>query len=94
LQFLAWLEADGLPRRNGDFRTRPGISPDTGFARPYIEDAKATQFNAFALTKRSLHALKDGLDRHLGLRLGYTRFAHDFINNIELDQDILPDLRR
>jgi hypothetical protein len=94
LQFLAWLEANGFTWGDGDFGAGPGIATDASLAGPDVEDAETAQLNTFSLTKRSLHALKNGLDGHFSLRLCYSSLTHYFIDNIELDQDILPVFRR
>ena|SRR5437588_13118580 len=85
LQLLAGFESHGFARRDGHFSASARVTPDSRFARPDIEDAEASQLDAFAMGQGPLHALEDSLDGHLGLCLGYPRFVDHFINDIELD---------
>ena len=85
LQLLAGFESHGFARRNRYLSAGARVTSDSGLARPHIEDAEASQLDAFAMGQGPLHALEDSLDGHLGLSLGYPRFIDYFINDIELD---------
>src|ERR1700692_2178062 len=90
LKFLAGLESNGLARWNRNLGSGARIPADARLARTNIEDPEAAQLNALAVCQRALHAFEDGLHRHLGLGLRYTGPVHNFIDDIELYQDILP----
>jgi len=66
VEFLAWLEADGFARGDGDFRAGAGVAADSGFAGLDGEDAKATEFNAVSANEALLHAVEDGVDSGFG----------------------------
>jgi hypothetical protein len=68
MEFLSWLESNGLARGYADFGSGAGIATDTGFAGANTEDAKSAQFDALAGGQGLLQAFKDRI--HRGLRLG------------------------
>src|ERR1700692_3688777 len=90
LQFLAWLEAHSLARRNGNLRARARVAANPALARAPIENAKSSQLNAIAAGQCILHALKDGFHRQLGLGLGDARSGDHFIDNVEFNHGRLP----
>jgi hypothetical protein len=67
LQFLAGLEADGAPGRDAYFLAGSRIPADAALARLHLEDAKASQLNAFATLHRMPHRFEDSVNRQLGL---------------------------
>jgi hypothetical protein len=84
LEFFARLEADSFARWDTDFRAGARVAANAGLPGLDVEDAKSTQFNAVALGKGSLHGLKDGFDRHLGLGLGDACAVDDLIDDVQL----------
>src|ERR1700690_4587535 len=90
LQFLARLEADGLAGRNGNFGPGTRIASDAGLARAHVKYAKTAQFDAVANGERLLHALEDGFDGELRLRLGDPGAVHHFIDDVELNHRMSP----
>src|SRR5258708_1929463 len=90
LQFLAWLEAHGLARRNGNLGSSARVATDAGLARAHIEHAESAQLNPIAAGQRILHALKDGFHGQLGLGLGDASPGDHFVDNVELDHERLP----
>src|SRR5882724_2840661 len=90
LQLLARLESHSLTGWNRDFRTGSRVASDAGFARPYIEHAKASQFNAVTLSQGAAHALENSFDSQLSLGLGNAGLVDDFVDDVELDHWLLP----
>src|SRR5690242_6567236 len=90
LQLLAGLEAHRLAGRDVHLGAGTRVTADAGLARAYVEDAKASQFNAVAVGKSFLHALKDGFHRQLGLGLGDAGLVDHFVDNVQLDHEPLP----
>jgi hypothetical protein len=90
LKFLAWLEAHGFSGRDRHFGARARVAANACFSGTDVEDPEAPKLNALAMCKRALHALENGLHCHLGLGFGYAGPVHNFIDDIELYQDILP----
>jgi flavin reductase (DIM6/NTAB) family NADH-FMN oxidoreductase RutF len=93
LQFLTWLEADGLAWGNRHLRTGARITSDPGFPRTDVEDAEAPQFDPFALCESPLHALENGLHRHFRLGLSDPSAVDYFIDDVEFDQSHPPHRR-
>src|SRR5580700_4104686 len=89
LQFFPRLEAHRFAGRNRYFSSGARIASDAGFARAHVEHAKSPQLNAIAVGERFLHALENGFYRQLGL--GDAGSGYDFVDNIELDHERLPD---
>src|SRR5690348_8120260 len=87
LQLLAGLEAHGLTGRNGNFRASARIAPDACLARLDVEDAEAAQFDTVALLEGLLHRFEDGLYRHLSFGFSNAGPIHDFVDDVQLDQD-------
>src|SRR5579871_1470795 len=90
LKFLAGLEAHCLARRDGDFSSSAGIPADSGLAWTNVEYPESAQLNPFTAAQRALHAFENCLDGHLRFRLGYARFVHHLIDDVEFDQSCLP----
>src|SRR5208283_177355 len=88
LQLLAGLEAHGFARRNGNFCAGARVAANSGFARAYIEDAEAPQFDAISGRKRLLHAFKNGFDRKFGLRLRDAGAVHNFVDDVEFNHGL------
>src|SRR5579863_9000552 len=84
LQFLARLEADGLPWRDRHFGTSARVAANARLARTHIEDSKATQLDPLPLGQCAFHTFENGFDGHFGLGLGDTSAIHNFIDNVEL----------
>src|ERR1019366_2819533 len=89
LQLLAGLETYGLAGRDRDFRAGARIASDPRFARFHVEDSEATQFDAVARFERFLHGFEDRLDCHFGFGLGDAGAIHDFVDDVQLDQNSL-----
>ena len=62
VKFLARLEANSLAWSDGDFRTSPRVAADSRLTRAHIKNAKTSQLNAIARSKRLLQALEDSVD--------------------------------
>ena len=86
LQFLARLEPDRLAWRNGDFGSGARVPADARLSRADVEDAESAKLNPFTAPERTLHALEDGFDGHLGFCLGDARSIDHFVDDIEFDQ--------
>jgi len=67
--FLTWLKADGLSRRNWDFGPCPWVSADTTLTRFHKKDAEASKLNALA----SLHGLFESSEKRV-----HSNFSFDF----------------
>ena len=89
LQLFAGFEADSLAGRNAHFRAGTGVAPDSGLAGSYVENAKATQFDAVALRQSLFHTFKDSFNCHFGFGLSDTGLVHDFVDDVEFDHDRL-----
>lgn len=92
VQFFPWLEPDRLAGSDGDFRTRTGVAADAGFARAYVEDAEAPEFDTLSGSQRFLQAFKDGVDRCLCLIAGEARSFNHPMHDVLLDQGILQSI--
>jgi hypothetical protein len=68
VQLFARLETYGLAGSNADLGTGAGIAADPGFAGADTENAKSTQFDAFAGCQSLFQALEDRI--HRSFRLG------------------------
>ena len=90
LKFLSGFKANSLPGRDRHFGSRSGIASYARFARADIENTKAAKFDTLSLRQRPFHALKNGFHSHFGFGLRDAGPVHNFINDIELDQDNLP----
>ena len=90
VKLFARLEANGLARRDADFRSGPGVAANARLAGPDAEDAEAAQFNAVAGCQSLFEALKDGV--HGGFRFGAGQpgALNDVMNDILLDQCVYP----
>jgi hypothetical protein len=86
LQFLAGLEAHGLPWRNAYFGARPGVTTDSSLAGFYVKDTKTAKFNAVVSGEGLFHGFEDGLDRYFRFGLGDACAVYDFIDDIQLYQ--------
>jgi hypothetical protein len=86
LKLFTRLETNGLPGRNGNFRTRSRIATDTCFPRPDIEYSEASQLNAISFTERLFHRFKYSLYRHLCFGLCDAGSINNLIDNVELYQ--------
>src|SRR5271167_4559770 len=85
LQFFAWLEAHGLPWRNGNLCAGTRVSPDTGLPRPDIEHAEPAQFNPIALGERTLHAAENGFYGQFGFGFSDSGLVDHFVDDVKLD---------
>src|SRR5579871_604504 len=94
LQLLARLESNRLPGRNGDFGARARIAPDAGLAWTHVEDSETTKLDALAAAQRSLHALENGLDGHLGLGFRDAGLVDYFVDDVQFNQSRLLVLPR
>ncbi len=86
LQFFTGLKTHCLPWRNGDLRTGTGVPANAGLSGPYVEDAKAAQFDSLSLRKGTLHTFEDSFHCHLGLRFGYPGAVHHFVDDVQFNQ--------
>src|SRR3972149_2682754 len=86
LEFLAWLEADGLARRNVHFLTGAGIAADAGLTGLDGEDAEQSEFDALSAAQGAFQGLEDGLDGVLGLGPGDAGGGDHFVDNVQLNQ--------
>ena len=89
LKFLPGLETHCLAGWNGNFRSCAGIATDTCLAWLHCEDAKATKFNTIALFEGTFHFSEDSFHGHLGLGFRDSCLAHNFVDDIQLDQGVL-----
>src|SRR5277367_3744272 len=80
LQFLARLEADRFPRRDGDLGSRARVTADAGFPRAYVKDTEPAKFDPFATAESALHALEDRLHCHFGLGFRNPSPVDHFVN--------------
>jgi hypothetical protein len=85
LQVLAGLEPHGFSGRYVHFRARPWIAADARLTRLYREDAKAPQLNPIVRFQGVFHAIEDGVDGLLGLRLTDACPFDDLIDKVEFD---------
>ena len=92
VELFSRLEAHGLARRDRDLGSGARIASDSGFARPYIEHAKAAQLDAFPSRQRLLQALKDCVDCGLGLVARKAGPLDDPVHDVLLDQGILQEI--
>ena len=90
MQLFAGLEADCLPRGNGDLCAGSWIAAYTGLAGLNGEDAKAAQLNAVALAERFFHGLEDGIDGGFRLDAGKPGAFDNSLDEVLLDQDGSP----
>src|SRR5256885_1270012 len=90
LQLLSWLEAYGFAGRDRNFRAGARVPSDAGLSRPYVEHAKAPQFNAIAFGECSLHAFENSFHGRLGLGLGDAGLVDHFVDDVELNHRRLP----
>jgi hypothetical protein len=86
VQFLTRFEADRFAGGNGNLSTGSGVSPDSGFAGAYIEDAEAAQFDPVAAGEGFFQAFKDGIDGRFRLIAGQTRSLDHIVDDVLLDQ--------
>jgi hypothetical protein len=89
LQFLAGFETHGFAGRNADFLAGARIAANAGFARAYIEDAEAAQFNSLAFAESVFHGFEDGFDGLLRLGPAHTGLIYYCIHDIELNHTSL-----
>jgi hypothetical protein len=82
LQILAWLEADGLSRRNGNFFTGPRIPTDSRFSGLDRENAKATQLNTIIFFQGCLHGFENGIDGGFSLGSGNAGSLNNLVNDV------------
>src|SRR5262249_48133937 len=68
------------------FGSRARVPADAGLSRTDVKYAESAKFNPLTATEGALHALEDGFDGHLGLRLRDARPIHHFVDDIEFDQ--------
>jgi len=90
VQFLARLEAYGLPRSNGNFGSGARIATDACLSWAHGEDAKAAQFDSFATFQRIFQRLKNGFDRRFAFVAGQTRPLDYLMNDVLLNQGSHP----
>src|SRR5205807_2423946 len=90
LQLFTRLEPDSLPRRDSNLCARPRIAAYTSLTWPHVENPKAAKFDAFTLAEGALHTFEHRFNGHFSLRLGDSSFVHDFVDDVELDQVVLP----
>jgi hypothetical protein len=86
VQFLAWLEAHGLARRDAYFGTGAGIAADASLASADAENAKASQFDAFAVGESLLQALENCVYSSLCLGAGQARALNHMMDDVLLNQ--------
>ena len=86
LQFLAWLEADGLAGGNVYFLTGARIATDAGFAGLDGEDAKAPEFDALAAAQSVLQGFEDGFHGVFCLGPSNAGSRDHLVDNIQLNQ--------
>ena len=67
MQFLAWLKADGFAGGDRYFGSGSRVAANAGLSGPYVEDAKTAKLDSFAIRQGLLKALKNRVDRRLGL---------------------------
>jgi hypothetical protein len=77
MQFLAWFEADCLPRGYAHLSAGAGIAADTGFSRADAENAKSAQFD---------EALEDRIHRGLCLGTRQARALDYMMDDVLLNQ--------
>jgi hypothetical protein len=90
LQVFAGLEPHGFSRRNVYFRARSGIAADARLSWLYRKDAKAPQLNPIVRFQGVFHAVEDGVDGLLGLRLTDACPFDDLIDKVEFDHRVPP----
>ena len=88
-----WSSLPGLKRTvspGGIDTSAPvrGLLTDTCLPGLDGEDAETAKFNAVTLFEGSLHLSKDSFHGHFGLGLGNSRLAHDFVDDIQLNQGV------
>src|SRR6476646_4204869 len=83
LQVLAGLESHGFSWRDVHLGTGSRITTDSGLARFDREDAKAAQLNPIVGFQGVFHAIEDGVDGLLSLRLTDPRPFDDLIDKVE-----------
>jgi hypothetical protein len=86
MQFLAWFEADCLPRGYAHLSAGAGIAADTGFSRADAENAKSAQFDALAGGQSLLEALEDRIHRGLCLGTRQARALDYMMDDVLLNQ--------
>jgi hypothetical protein len=86
LEFFPRFEPNCLAGRNGNLRPCARIPSDAGFARPDVENPKATQLNAITVAERFFHGFEDCLHSHFRFSLCDSRSVNDFVDDVELDQ--------
>src|ERR1039458_9570771 len=86
VQFLAWLEANGLAGSDVDLSPGAGVAADAGFARADAEDAKSAQFDALAGRQSLLEALEDRVHCRLSFGTRQASALDHVVNDILLDQ--------
>src|SRR5437588_11688814 len=92
LQLFAWLEANGLTRRNINLLTGARVTADARLARLDVEDAEATEFDPPAAAQSTLYRFNDRLHSLLGFSARYVRTGDNRIHNVELDHARPPSL--
>src|SRR6185437_12664954 len=84
LEVLAGLEANRAARRDAYFFARPGIAPDSAFARLHLKDAEAAQLDSLTALHGEPHRLEHRIDGHLGLDLGDIRHPRHLVDDVDL----------
>ena len=62
MKFLAWLEANRLTGRDGDFRPGPRVAANPGLTGTDIEYTKAAQFDPVTRSERFFQTFKNCID--------------------------------
>jgi hypothetical protein len=88
LQFLAWFEPNGSPRRDPNLFAGPGIPANPALSGLHLKYAKAAQFNALTAHHGGTHRVEDSIDGHLSLHLGDVGQAGYLVDDVNLDHDL------
>jgi hypothetical protein len=93
VQVFAWFEAHGFAGGDADFGAGARVAAYSGFARPYVEDAEAAQFDAVSFGERFLETFKDGFDGGLGFYAGQSGTLNYLMYDVLLNQWLPPETR-
>ena len=94
LQLFAWLEPNGLTRRNINLLTGARVTADSRLARLDVEDAEAAEFDPAAAAQGTLYRFKDRLHSLLGLSARYVRTGDNCVHDVELDHATPPACKK
>ena len=86
---LPGLKRTVLPGGDANFLAGLGIAPDTGLARPDLENAEAAQFNALTACDRVAHGVEDRLDGDPRQTLAQARALDHAFNEVRLNHGLV-----